>query len=406
MERNYLVSLLFSVLSVSASFVWADTIDEFDYYHAETNLSLAQAEYQRGNLTEAVFALERVLAIDPANEIAKATLARVYMDLKEYRLAKNIYHDLILLGSEFSPEARAGLRKIRVRERLSHRGVLGFELTYDNNILSVTEDTQIFVPAFNQTVDLSADHSKKEGTRNRFYGGGILNYRLNNQVGISGRGLVSEARDGELNQRLMSAGLGVSYGRGQELAQFSIDYLALDADGVDGMQDFGTKLSLSRAWGNQRRVSAYTRLNITEYEDQKVKNDRRLWFGGDFSQKVSGKVEAGFGVYKTEDVDRSESFRFLDFNSAGAKVTGAYFMTPVLRFDAVLGFDRVRYLADRADFQKTRKDDRYSLQVKSQLSLGDATRIRVTAAAYHNDSNLTINDYERETIGVSVERFF
>lgn len=76
---------------------------EFDYL-------LGLAALDTGRRTEAVFALERVLAVEPEHAEARAEIARAYFELNELRRAKAEF-DQVLQDESVPAEARLEIGK-------------------------------------------------------------------------------------------------------------------------------------------------------------------------------------------------------------------------------------------------------------------------------------------------------
>lgn len=114
---------------------------------------LGLAALEIGKNTNAVFALERVLAVDPNNARARAEIARAYAALGETQTAKKEFESVKQQG--VPPEVAATIDRVlsaieRVEDegRTTVRGYVEGTVGHDTNVNSATADRNIAVPLF------------------------------------------------------------------------------------------------------------------------------------------------------------------------------------------------------------------------------------------------------------------
>src|SRR5262245_62336704 len=93
----------------------------------------------------AVFALERVLALQPENHLARAEIARAYLALGEREAARREFETV---RSQPIPEAAKAnierfLAAIRGAETTRVEGYIELSTGYDSNVNSATSNSQI-----------------------------------------------------------------------------------------------------------------------------------------------------------------------------------------------------------------------------------------------------------------------
>ena len=130
------------------------------------DLLLGIAALNSGEPTQAVFALERVLAIEPENDRARAELARAYFDMGENEAAKQEFGE-VKSGSPSGPmaqsiekylsaiDARIGAQRTRIDNWIA--GTVG----YDSNVNSATDTSLVAIPAFGN-LQFNLDSSGRE----------------------------------------------------------------------------------------------------------------------------------------------------------------------------------------------------------------------------------------------------
>ncbi len=100
-------------------------------------------------MTQGVFALERVLAVEPTNDLARAEIARAYFILGERETARQEFTTVQQSGQ--APDEAidtinkylALLDQARVEEGRRISGYIEMSLGYDTNINSATDQSQI-----------------------------------------------------------------------------------------------------------------------------------------------------------------------------------------------------------------------------------------------------------------------
>src|SRR5712691_6667742 len=115
---------------------------EFDYL-------LGLAALDSGDPERAVFALERVLAVQPNNHLARAEIARAYLAMGERDTARREFETVRKQPIPESAKATIDrfLSAIAAGDTTQLTGFVEFGLGYDSNVNSATAGSQIAVPA-------------------------------------------------------------------------------------------------------------------------------------------------------------------------------------------------------------------------------------------------------------------
>src|SRR5690349_2006462 len=115
---------------------------------------LGVAALDLGKNTEAVFALERVLAVRPDNAPARAQIARAYFALKETDTARREFENV--KQQQVPPEVRQTIERyldaigrVQETEKFKARFFVEFALGWDSNVNSATRVDSVAVPIFN-----------------------------------------------------------------------------------------------------------------------------------------------------------------------------------------------------------------------------------------------------------------
>ncbi len=119
----------------------------------EYDFLLGLAALEIGKNTNAVFALERVLAVDPNHARARAEIARAYAALGELATAKQEFEAAKRQG--VPPEVAntidrlvAAIEPVEDKGRTTLRGFVEGTVGHDSNVNAATSDRSVSVPAF------------------------------------------------------------------------------------------------------------------------------------------------------------------------------------------------------------------------------------------------------------------
>ena len=129
---------------------------KFDYL-------LGIAALDSGHVQHAVFALERVLAVEPDNALARAEIARAYFELAEYQTARTEF-DHVKQSPATPDSARATVDEYlalidRATTVSPYSGFVSFSAGWDSNINSATDEGSLVIPSLVNFVRLFVDPS-------------------------------------------------------------------------------------------------------------------------------------------------------------------------------------------------------------------------------------------------------
>ncbi len=157
----------------------------------EYDFLLGSAALGIGKNTEAVFALERVLAVLPNSAPARALIARAYFNLKETETARREFENV--KKQDVPPEVATAIdrfldaiERIEESERTSFRGFVELGIGYDSNVNSATADSQVAVPFFGGTIDLTSSSTEQDDMFIHFGGGVNFQHPFSKRLGLFG----------------------------------------------------------------------------------------------------------------------------------------------------------------------------------------------------------------------------
>src|SRR3954470_4859374 len=187
---------------------------------SEFDFLLGSAALDLGKYTEAVLALERGLAVEPNNAIARTQIARAYFYLKETEAAKREFANV--RKQEMPPEVSASIdrfmdaiQRIEDTQKTTINGYVLFGFGYDSNVNSATASSSVAIPAFGGQIFNLTSTSQSQSDGFFAFGGGLgLSGPITNRLSIFGNiAYVNKTNfhEDDFNTYAYDANLGVSY---------------------------------------------------------------------------------------------------------------------------------------------------------------------------------------------------
>ena len=279
---------------------------------------LGVAALDSGRATNAVFALERVVAVEPGNALARAELARAYAALREFDAAREQLD--IARQSEVPADARPNLERFisAVDAAISRRdtqisGYLALTLGYDDNVNAATSDNSLAIPAFGGALALLSPNAISTGEPfGVVAGGAVVRHRMRPDLDLLGalnvnRKIITDASQFETTS---FAGYGgVDYRRGDYTYSAAVqgEHFRLDTDAYRNV--LGVLAQVRRPLGSAAQVSLYAQAARLEYPSQSIRDANRYTLGMGYTRDLGGAyptvIFAGAYGGTEEDQDRT-----------------------------------------------------------------------------------------------------
>jgi tetratricopeptide (TPR) repeat protein len=380
----------------------------FDYL-----LGLAAIDAQQ--YTRAVFALERVLAVQPNHPQARAEIARAYFLMGENKTARREFEQVKGLKppAEVSANIDRFLDALDARDRARRTGITGFveaTLGYDDNANAATGTGSFAIPALGGAIFTLNPGSLPQRDEFLTLSGGVSGrYGFDDTWGLVGTALF-EQRMNETHSQFdtgsITASGGVRYQRdlneftvALQAQTFAVDYNRFrDASGVVGQwrRTFGPN-DVGTLYGQHTRLS---------YPGQDFRNTNRSVIGGAWAHVYGGPTAAFVSAYLGKEDPIGQNAGFVGHDLWGVRIGGTYGLTDKWTLAATASYEDRKYLGADPLFLATRHDKETNLRVSAGYAL---TRdITVTPAISYTDnrSNIVINAYDRTMVSVSVRYDF
>jgi tetratricopeptide (TPR) repeat protein len=374
----------------------------------EYDLLLGIAALESGLPTQAVFALERVLEVDPENQRARLELARAYYEAGENEASRD---EFVNVRNRQVPEDVARTIETYLTEidsRLSgsgrrHSFYLQATAGYDSNVNSATDSSTVAVPAFGNLV-FTLDDTARE-LDSGFYqieGGAGFSSMLPGRENMNVFGNIKAFYRPAWNQHNFDTGaadaqLGLRFAAGSNAYTASLIGQSYLIDEDINRHQAGMNLQWLRMAGDDTQYSLFGQGVIQRYPDQDVRDVNQYTLGAGMVHLAGGSGEPVIyaGMYAGMDDERDSTRPDIGRKFGGARIGGQYTLREDLNLVGGVNYQYSRYGGEDALFLERRKDHFGLLYLGLEYTLRDNWVVRPEMQYLRNKSNLAINDFNR-----------
>ena len=261
---------------------------QFDYL-------LGIAALDAGDPERAVFALERVLALQPDNALARAEIARAFYVMGEREAARREFEAVrrYAIPEEAKATVDRFLSAIAAAEGTRIDGFIELGGGYDSNVASATASSQIAIPAFGGAA-FTLDPTLTERGDQFFNVAGGVNFtrKLSQPWSLVG-GIAAFLRrntDATLfNTDTLDGNIGLRYTRGLDAFTLGAQAQYFAVGTVRYRDAVGAVAQWQHAFDERTQVSLFGQHVQLRYETQPVRDADRSIIGVAYAQAFSGE---------------------------------------------------------------------------------------------------------------------
>ena len=386
---------------------------EFDYLFGLAALETGQA-------STATLAFERVLAVAPNHGAARLDMGRAYVALGDLPRARQEFD--LALALDPPPAARATIARYQAemdaREKSKATRLSAYVeagLGTDSNATQGPSSNSLFLPTFGGNFTLNAANQQTADDFSQVSAGVDLKHSLTDSVSLYG-GVDSKWRNyGQVNNfNSGSTDLrgGVQWQAGRNTWRAGVGYndYRLDGQAYRAISSVGGEFQHSLTQRQQLMAfGQYAQVRYTQ--DSQASNDVNQWVLGagwvnqlatawpsvlSLSAYVGGETEA----------DRARARTDGDKNFFGVRAGGQISLRPDLDVYATAGVQIGNYQRANSLYAQQRADEVYELTLGSVWRFAPAWSFKPQLSWIHNQSNLSLNDYQRHELSLLVRRDF
>lgn len=383
----------------------------------EYDFLLGLAALDNGKASEAVFALERVLAVNPNHTQARAEIARAYFMLGERQTAKQEFESVQKMGvpAEAEPMIQKfldAIEQLASSERTQVRGYVELALGRDTNVNSATSGSQVAVPAFGGAIFTLAPASVKQEDNFGSIGAGVsVRHPLSKELALFG-GLnlnkkINDTQD-QFDTGSWDGNAGIALTREKNVFSAAFQANNFYVDNTRFRDAYGVTGQWQHNYDARNQASAYLQYTELRYPGQEIRDARRYVGGVAYAHAFAGKMNpVGFaGIYLGEEREKAAGVPRLGHELIGMRLGGQITYNDKTTVFANGSVESRRYGGPEPFFLATRDDTQYDLRIGANYVPARYWTVTPLVSFTHNDSNIEINTFRRNVFSVTVRRAF
>ena len=386
---------------------------------SEYDFLLGSAALELGKNTEAVFALERVLAVEPNSAPARAQIARAYFNLKETETARREFENV--KKQDVPPEVSAtidrfldAIARVQESERTTIRGFVEVGIGYDTNVNSATADNQVAIPAFGGLVFTLAPAATKRDDQFISFGGGLnFQHPFSKQFALFG-GLAYQNRtnthESDFSTYYYDANLGLSYHWDRDTFTLAAQYNSFFVDDPRVYSDaYRNAAGVTGQWqhdfDSRNQISVFLQYSDLAYPGQQIRDADRYVGGVGYAHAFGrGTVITYLGLYGGSEKEKAGNVPQLGNDIYGARFGAQWNLNEKYSLFANASGERREYGGPDPLFVVDRKDTQFS--ASGGLIFVPKKNLRITPQISWTDnrSNIEINQFDRVIFQITLRK--
>jgi tetratricopeptide (TPR) repeat protein len=376
---------------------------------------LGIAANETGQFTRAVFALERVLSVQPGNARARAELGRALFALGDNLAARQVLQETKREG--IPPEAARKidefLQAIDRNEEAARSSIKVYVeagIGMDSNINSGPSNANVAVPSLGGLV-LTLDRTGVK-LKDSFYSVGagvsgrfVIDPRLSLIASASGNyRFNNDYNDFDTRQFDLSAGASYKVDKDEFTAAAQVGTFMADNRGVRDQRgvvgEWTHRPDAASQW------STYLQISTLRYPGQSLRDAERYVLGSSYATAFRSGLLAFGGVYIGTENERAASVPHLGHHLAGLRAGLQQSVNADVDVFANVGYEERRYGGADPFFLVTRRDKQTSLNLGLTWVPFVNWRVTPQLSLLKTNSNIAISDFSKRVLSVTVRRDF
>lgn len=382
---------------------------DFDYL-------LGVAAIDAGDPQRAVFALERVLAVQPDFHVARAEIARAYFALGERANAQREFRT-VREQTTVPAEARATIdRYLSALEpaRTRLQGYLEGSFGHDTNVNSATSLTQVAIPlAGGAILDVTLNPSSVRRKDKYFgVGGGVtLSHELTQSwsvIGAASGTLKSNRRADQFDTSAIDVSLGSRYTLGQHAFTLAGQSQTFRLDDDRFRDSLGALLQWQINLSEISQFTTFYQQARLAYPAQPVRNADRHIGGVAYAHAFPAfnNTVLFSSLYGGDERARESAFPHLGHKPFGLRLGGQTALLPSTTLFFGLSHEQRRYNGSDPIFRTERRDRQTDWRLGLTYVFAPGWSLTPQVTHTDNRSNIGLNAYKRTVSSIAVKREF
>jgi outer membrane protein len=381
---------------------------EFDYL-------LGIAALDSGRISRAIFALERVLAVQPDNALARAEIGRAYLAAGE---AENARSELTQVRSGTIPASAlpavdrllGAISQLQSQQSTQLRGYLEAGLGYDTNVNSATGSSQVAIPSLGGlTFTLDPASRRLHDTLATLGAGANLRVPIDPELAFAGN--IALNRTFNENQArfdfgTLDASAGLARSAGKHVFSAALQATANWLDASRFREAYGVLGQWQYNLDSRAQTTVFAQATRLEYPGNPIRDANRAVLGAGYARALASGPVIYVSAYGGREDARATGVPQLSHRLAGLRA-GAQWQTGgnLTMFAALSGEER-RYGGDEPLFGFPRRDRQSGLVAGAIYALAQGWRLTPQVSVTDNESNVAIYQFRRIVTSLTLRREF
>ncbi|MES2413635.1 MAG: surface lipoprotein assembly modifier [Pseudomonadota bacterium] len=381
----------------------------------DTLLGISANETQQ--FTRAIFALERVLSVQPENSRARAELGRALFSVGDTAASRRVL--LETKRDNIPVEAAATIDQFlqaidRTEEaaRSSVKTYVEAGFGYDTNINSGPGNANVAVPAFGGLVFTLNNAGIATKDNYAMVGAGISaryvvdpRWSLIGNFSGNGRGH-QNPRNNSFNSFQLDANAGASYR--YEKHEFSgvVQVGQYDVGGSTAREQAGVVGEWTYRFDGFRQLSSYIQYGTLNYPSQTIRNADRTVIGTSYAHAFRDGLLVFGGAYAGTEKEKNSAFPQFGHKLLGLRTGAQQELAQNLSAFGGLSYESRRFNGQDPLFLVVRRDTQWNLNLGLNWIPGKFWRVTPQLSYTTVKSNVAISDFNRVVLSVNVRRDF
>lgn len=377
---------------------------------------LGIAANETGQFTRAIFALERVLAVQPQNARARAELGRALFAVGDNVAARRLLQEtkgqgIPVEAAKTIDQFLQAIDRIDEAGRSSIKGYVEATLGHDSNANSGPTNPNVAVPVLGNIVVVLAPAGVETKSTFASIGGGLSGrYIMDPRWSLIGNATASARFNSGSADQFNNDQIDLSGGAAYRVERNEYSVVAqYGTYGVDGSRvrnQYGLVGEWTYRLDGFRQFTSYVQLTKLKYPQQTVRDANRNVIGGSYAHLFRDGMLAYGGVYFGEENEDAAGRPDLGHKLTGVRAGVQKPFSETLAAFVTLGYEHRKFGGPDPIFLVTRKDKQTNLNVGLSWVPAKSWRITPQIAFTSTSSNVVIADYDRTVVSVTARREF
>jgi outer membrane protein len=375
---------------------------------------LGIAALDAGDPERAVFALERVLALQPDNALARAEIARAYYAMGEREAARREFEAVrkYAIPEEAKATVDRFLSAIAAAEGTRIDGFIELGGGYDSNVSSAVATSTIAIPAFGGAAFTLDSSLIERGDQFFSVAGGVAFTRKLSQPWSLVGGISAFLRRNTdatiFNTDSVDGNIGVRYTRGLDAYTLGVQAQYYAVDTARYREAVGAVAQWQHAFDERTQASVFVQHVQLRYESQPVRDADRSIIGVAYAQAFSGEYSpAVFGsIYGGQEEALDPANPQLGHTPVGVRMGGQLRLGGGWTAFGSASYEQRKYDGPEPLFFIVREDKQTDVLAGLSYLVRPGITVLGQVAYTDNSSTIPLNDFDRVISSVALRFYF